>query len=123
MIKGTGIDIIQVDRIAKSLQKPGFKNHVFTKNEQDYCDSTSSKWESYAGKFTAKESFLKALGIGVLDGLPLNFIEVLVKDSGQPFFNLHPLVINMFPFLSKCQFHLSISHTKENAIAYVIIEE
>jgi len=67
MIKGCGIDIVRIERIEKIIKKWGesFTNRVFTHSERQYCEKKKSGYQSYAGRFAAKEAFLKALGLGL----------------------------------------------------------
>ncbi|MBK7098524.1 MAG: 4'-phosphopantetheinyl transferase superfamily protein [Sphingobacteriales bacterium] len=63
MITGVGIDIIEVERVASKIGKEqGFREMVFSKEEIDYCESKTHKFEHYAARFAAKEAFFKALG-------------------------------------------------------------
>jgi holo-[acyl-carrier protein] synthase len=64
MIWGIGIDIIEVERVAKKVDKPGFKERVFTEREIAYCDGFHLRAERYAARFAAKEAFFKAMGTG-----------------------------------------------------------
>src|ERR1700709_363218 len=85
MIIGTGIDIIEVDRIAARVGRDsGFKEMVFSKDEMKYCDAKASPFEHYAARFAVKEAFLKAVGSGWDSGLQWNEIEVLNEESGKP---------------------------------------
>ena len=67
MIKGTGVDIIEISRIEKSLTNEKFVERIFTKKEQEYCNSRKQMAvSSYAARFAAKEAVVKALGTGIL---------------------------------------------------------
>jgi holo-[acyl-carrier protein] synthase len=61
-----GTDVIEIDRIRLALERPGFRDRCFTRDEQDYCDSRRNPAESYAARFCGKEAVGKALGCGVL---------------------------------------------------------
>jgi holo-[acyl-carrier protein] synthase len=66
MIFGIGTDLIEVERVAEKMEKKiGFKELVFSPNEISYCEPMANKYEHYAARFAAKESFFKALGYGV----------------------------------------------------------
>ena len=85
MIIGTGIDIIEVERIAIRVGRDnGFKEFVFSKNEMSYCDAKASPFEHYAARFAAKEAFLKAVGRGWDSGLQWNEIEIVNESNGKP---------------------------------------
>ena len=60
-----GTDLIEIDRIVRALQRPGFRDRCFTKAEQDYCETRRNPAESYAARFCGKEAVGKALGCGV----------------------------------------------------------
>ena len=107
-----GTDIVEVERINKLLLRTGelFKNKVFTTLEQKYCDSKSSPSIHYAGRFSAKESIIKAVkSSGYKNPIPLKNIEILPSDSGVPIVSLH--------FELECECKVSISHTDSHAIA------
>ena len=60
-----GVDIIEIERIERALERPGFRERCFTEAEREYCDSRSRPAQSYAGRFAGKEAVGKALGCGV----------------------------------------------------------
>ena len=60
-----GVDLIEIDRIRRALERAGFRERCFTQAERDYCDSKKNPAESYAGRFAGKEAVGKALGCGV----------------------------------------------------------
>ena len=107
-----GTDIVEVERINKLLLRTGklFKNKVFTPQEQKYCDSKSSPSIHYAGRFSAKESIIKAVkSSGYKNPILFKNIEILSSDSGIPIVSLH--------FALECECKVSISHTDSHAIA------
>lgn len=123
MIKGTGIDIVEVDRIKRALEKGGrFKEFVFAAEEIEYCETKGSRFESYAGRFAAKEAFFKALGTGWQDNTA--FYEVVICNDalGKPFIKLAGETKKVIE-KPGTKIHLSISHTKSYATAIVVIEE
>ena len=61
-----GTDVIEIERIRRALERPGFRDRCFTPAEQDYCESRGNPAESYAARFCGKEAVGKALGCGVL---------------------------------------------------------
>ena len=116
MIKGTGIDITEIDRIAALLQrKPNFVNRILTDREMKKYQQLSGhrKTEFLAGRFAAKEAFSKALGTGI--GASLSFLDIEIGYEGQG----KPCILK--PFSEGV--HLSITHSKQYAFAQVIIEE
>ena len=85
MIKGTGVDIIEISRIEKSLTNEKFVERIFTKKEQEYCNSRKQMAvSSYAARFAAKEAVVKALGTGISGGGLWTDIEILPDDDGAP---------------------------------------
>jgi holo-[acyl-carrier protein] synthase len=124
MIVGTGIDIAEVDRIAQTIERFGgrFKERVFTADEIRYCESKANKAERYAARFAAKEAGMKALGTGWSRGVTWRDIEVQRLPGGRPTVVFHGKAGEFFARLGGVRAHLSITHTKESAMAYVIIE-
>ncbi len=123
MIKGTGIDIVEVARIEKLLAKGKvFIDKVFSENECVYCEKQGVPAQSYAGKFAAKEAFLKAIGTGWRGEIALNEIEILNDELGKPILQIRGETIKSAPNLSTNTLHVSISHTTQYAVAMVIIE-
>jgi len=124
MIVGTGIDIAEVERIAQSIARFGarFKERVFTADEIRYCESKANKAERYAARFAAKEAGMKAIGTGWSHGVRWQDIEVRRLPGGRPTVVFHGKAGEIFAKLGGVRAHLSITHTKESAMAYVIIE-
>ena len=127
-----GTDIVEVGRIRKALENKGFVQRVFTEAESDYCESRGAgKYESYAARFAAKEAVLKALGIGLFDGgVKLTDIEV-VNGAGRqgnkglssaPSVVLHREAEKLLRQKAGTSISVSLSHTKEYAIAVVVFE-
>ncbi|WP_068267459.1 holo-ACP synthase [Caviibacter abscessus] len=107
-----GTDIVEVDRIKQAIEKNNnFKEKVFTKAEIKYCENKKNKYESYSGRFSAKEAFVKALGTGFTDDISFLDIEILNDENGKPCIN----------YKGK-NYDVSISHEKRYAIAMVLIE-
>ena len=124
MIVGTGIDIAEVDRIATSIERFGrrFLERVFTADEIRYCESKANKAERYAGRFAAKEAAMKAIGTGWSHGVTWQDIEVTRVPGGRPTVTFHGKAAKFFRSLGAESAHLSITHTKEHAMAQVILE-
>ena len=122
MVIGIGIDIIEISRIEKIMKRTSsFIEKSFTDNEIDYFKSKGLKGNVVAGNFAAKEAISKAIGTG-FRGFGLKDIEVLRDELGKPVVNLSEKI---YKLLDKKDFnmHISISHNKENAIAYAVMEE
>ena len=121
MIIGIGTDIIEVGRIAKSISREGFKKKVFSDREIAYCE-TQKKEESYAVRFAAKEAFFKALGTGWRDGMSITEIEILNDSLGKPDIYLSGRTLEVFKEKGGTHIHVSLSHIKAEAIAFVVLE-
>ena len=122
MIIGIGCDLAEVNRIQKALGQAGFAARVFTQREQDYCNSRGvQSAQSYAARFAAKEAFLKAIGTGLRGGR-LTEIEVINDDMDRPQLALHGYFKDFAAGLGAERLHLTLSHTKELAMAQVILE-
>jgi len=123
MILGIGVDIAEVDRIKRSVSNGDhFKKRVFTEVEQNYCDSIKNSAESYAARYAAKEAFFKALGTGWRGELKFTDLEVVNNELGKPLVHLHNEAQRMAKEMGVKSVHISLSHTKETAIAYLILE-
>jgi holo-[acyl-carrier protein] synthase len=124
MILSIGIDIVEVYRMRESMTRtPRFGERVFTAGERAYCDSKgAAAFQSYAGRFAAKEAFLKALKTGWRGKLSWHDIEVLSGSDGVPTLNIANEAQRLLDKLGSTGFHLSISHTKDHAVAQVILE-
>ena len=124
MIVGTGIDIADVLRIAESIQRFGerFLRRVFTEGEIQYCESKANRVERYAARFAAKEAGMKALGTGWSRGVRWRDIEVFRQPGGRPSMRFHGKAAEFAVQLSTKNVSLSLSHTPEQAIAQVILE-
>ncbi len=123
MIKGTGVDIIDIPRIKQMVEKGRtFIEKVFTQEEMDYCDGKFKKEIHYAARFAAKEAFFKAMGTGWRHGMKWTDISVKNDELGKPEITLADITLEKFREKGAQTIHLSISHTREYAVAYVIIE-
>ena len=125
MIVGTGIDIIEVDRIKNSIQKYSdrFKTKIFTQKEIDYCDSQAEPAKHFAARFSVKEAVLKCFGTGMSGGILWKDIEVDKLESGQPILNLYGKGEKIFDQLNLKHIHISITHDKSYAVAHAIAEK
>ncbi|NMB02327.1 MAG: holo-ACP synthase [Firmicutes bacterium] len=118
LVKGCGVDLIEIHRIKKALQRKGFLDRVYTTFEQDYLKDKGV--QSWAARFAAKEAVMKSLGRGWLQGVPFNAIEIYSNTWGQPQVRLFEPALEIAESLGITGFVLSLSHTKELATAYVI---
>jgi holo-[acyl-carrier protein] synthase len=124
MILSIGIDIVEVYRIRDTIARtPRFAERVFTAAERKYCESRGAAGAaSYAGRFAAKEAFLKALKTGWRGKITWHDIEVVLDDQGSPSLNITGEARKLLDGLGASQVHLSIAHTTEHAVAEVILE-
>ncbi|PLX21890.1 MAG: ACP synthase [Salinivirgaceae bacterium] len=122
MILGIGTDIFEVARIKQAMEKdPLFIKSVFTETEINYCHPRKRKEENYAARYAAKEALMKALGTGWRDGIKFTDIEIENNELGKPEISLTGIAKQIADKLEVSTIHLSISHTKEIANAFVII--
>lgn len=121
----TGIDIIEVNRIQESIEKYGekFLKRVYTEKEIEYCESKKTqKFQSYAGRFAAKEAIFKALSEYVDNKFQIEWkdIEIINDKNGKPIANIYGKLKENISL--KCNIEISISHIKDVAVASVIAE-
>ena len=123
MIFGIGTDLVDVERMAEKLEKKtGFKELVFSADEIVYCEARTFKYEHYAARFAAKESFLKAIGTGWSKGTAFNEIEIVNDEQGKPELHFLGITAKTIEGLKLGKILVSLSHTKTMATAIVIIE-
>ena len=124
MILGIGTDIIKVERIQKSMEaNPRFGEKLFTPAETAYCEARASKYQSFAARFAAKEAMMKALGTGWNEQVHWLNIEVLREGDDAPKVVLHNETRVFAEKLGVRVIHLSISHEKDHATAFVVLEK
>jgi len=124
MILGTGVDIAEVPRIRKTIQRFGgrFLHRIFTEGEINYCERKARRFESYAARFAAKEAGMKALGTGWSRGVRWRDIEVVRPKGQRPTIQFHGKAAEIANKLGARNIALSITHTAEQALAHVILE-
>jgi holo-[acyl-carrier protein] synthase len=125
VIVGTGIDVIDIERIARSIERYGthFLERVYTPAEIAYCQRKRRKAaESFAARFAAKEAAAKALGTGIGFGVTWREIEVGREPAGRPLLLLHGRAAEIATALEVQQSALSITHTGTQSMALVILE-
>jgi holo-[acyl-carrier protein] synthase len=115
MIIGTGIDIIEIDRIQKAVERWGdaFLNHVFTPEEIAFARKFKFPYRHYAGRFAAKEAVFKAMGI---PDLSWQDVTILNEADGKPVCHDNNKKFKHQPLIS-------ISHSRDYAVASAIVEE
>ena len=123
MILGIGVDIAEIERIAKSAESEAFQRKVFTPAELKSCGEIKNSAECLAGKFAAKEAFMKALGAGIRQKVWFAQIEVLNDESGKPYINVSGEAETRLQESGEKHVHVSISHSGGMAVAVVILEK
>ncbi len=124
MIVGTGIDVAEVPRIAHALERFGdrFLQRVYTETERRYALRKKNPTERLAARFAAKEAGMKALGTGLTRGVRWRDLEVINLPSGRPTLQLHGVAAQIAQKLGVTQISLSITHSRDIAMAHVIME-
>ena len=114
----TGVDIIEISRIAQTLERYGerFLCRIYTPGELEYCRGRPSK---LASRFAAKEATMKALGTGVR-GVGWKDIEVTRAPSGAPSIELHGRAKSRAERLGVVEISVSMSDSRDNAVAFVV---
>ena len=125
MIVGTGVDIAEVGRIRSAVERFGerFLKRVFTPGEIAYCTSGHNSAERLAARFAAKEAGMKAIGTGLRNGVTWHDLEVVRQRGSRPTLRLSGKAADIAAALGCKRTHLSLSHTAEQAIAHVILED
>jgi len=127
MVLSVGVDMVEVQRIQKALEDSRigkrFRARVFTANEVQYCEKKRrGRYESYAGRFAAKEAAMKALGTGWRRGVRWVDFEVVREANGRPSIALDGVAKEIAAKLGVRRISLSITHTAAQALAQVIFE-
>lgn len=118
MIKGIGVDIVEISRIKDAVRKYGnkFLDRIFTKKELTYCLAHKAiRFPELAVRFAAKEAYSKANGTGIVANLSWKQIEIINDFKGKPHIYLNGK--------KKSNIHISLSHEKNTAIAFVVISD
>ena len=121
MIKGTGTDMTEVDRIGKNIENDRFLKKIYSIKEIEYLKTRKFNPQTAAGMFAAKEAVSKCLGTGFANFGPCD-IEISKDELGKPCVNLMNNALKRSMELNIEMVHLSISHTKDYAIAYCVAE-
>lgn len=124
MIKGIGLDVVELERIARVVENYGdrFLKKIFTEDEREYFERWQNPVPGIAGRFAAKEACFKALSTGWSEGVRWRDVEVLRKEGGQPYVRLHGSAAAVLAKLGARSIHCSITHSKDHAAAVVVLE-
>lgn len=120
MIVGIGTDIVEIARLAKSLEN--VKAHCFSAAEIAYCSKFRDPLPHFAGRWAAKEAFAKAVGCGFGCDCAWQDLEILNDERGKPVMNITGTALRTFEKIGGKTIHLSVSHEKNYATAFVILE-
>jgi holo-[acyl-carrier protein] synthase len=124
MILGSGVDLCEVPRVRAAIERFGarFKRRVFTDREIAYSERKANLYERFAARFAAKEAGMKALGTGWRGGIAWRDFEVTNLPSGKPTLAFHGKAGELAAKLGVRSVALSMTHTREQAMAMVILE-
>jgi holo-[acyl-carrier protein] synthase len=124
MILGTGIDLAEVPRVRASIERYGdrFLRRVFTAGEIAYVERKANRYERYAARFAAKEAGMKAIGTGWRNGIRWQDFEVANLPSGRPTLSFHGVAADYARRLGVTNVQLSLTHTADLGMAFVILE-
>ena len=126
MVIGTGIDVVEIERVARSIERYGsrFLERVYTAAEIAYCQrKRRNAAESFAARFAAKEAGAKALGTGIGFGVTWRELEVGREPAGRPLLLLNGRAAEIAASLGVRRSSLSITHTRTQSMALVILED
>jgi len=124
MIVGTGVDLAEVDRIRRSIERYGnrFVQRIYTEREIAYVERKANRYERYAARFAAKEAGMKAIGTGWRHGVTWRDFEVANLPSGKPTLKLRGVAALVAEKLGVRSVALSLTHTSQLGMAHVILE-
>ena len=122
MVKGIGVDILEIERMRRSVEQFGEKilSRIFTDNEIGYCREKFNMYQHLAARFAAKEALSKALSTGLRGEFGWKDIEITNDELGKPDFMLHGLLRDK---LRGHSVMLSLSHSQTHVVAMVVMEE
>ena len=125
MIVGTGIDIAEVPRVRAAIERYGarFLERIYTPAEIAYVQRKANRYERYAARFAAKEAGMKAIGTGWRHGVRWQDFEVANLPGGKPTLRLHGVAAQVGAALGVRSIALSLTHTAEQGMAFVILED
>lgn len=118
VIKGCGVDLIEIYRIAQALKKERFKSKIYTEHEQTIL--TRKAAQSWAARFAGKEAVMKAIGTGWQQGVSFQQIEISRDQLGKPVVRLFGKAQEIASNQGISEIHISLSHNRDTAIAYAI---
>jgi holo-[acyl-carrier protein] synthase len=125
MVLGLGTDLIETRRVQESIDRFGerFLERIFTPGEIAYCTRKKNAAESFAARFAAKEAGAKALGTGISHGVTWKEFEVKREASGKPSLHMNGRAAELAEGLGVKKIQLSLTHSRELAMAVVVVED
>jgi holo-[acyl-carrier protein] synthase len=125
VIVGTGIDIAEVPRVRVAIERYGarFVERIYTPAEIAYVERKANRYERYAARFAAKEAGMKAIGTGWRHGVRWQDFEVANLPGGKTTLRLHGVAAQVGAKLGVRSISLSLTHTAEQGMAFVILED
>ncbi|HTY21653.1 MAG TPA: holo-ACP synthase [Desulfomonilaceae bacterium] len=126
MILGVGVDLVEVSRMERILERPWgrrFVERVFCKEEIAVCQGSARPAEAYAARFAAKEALVKALGTGFSKGVTPAAVLICGGERTQPSIRLRAEASVMAEAMNVSGIHVSLTHTAETACAMVVVEK
>lgn len=124
MVLGMGTDLIETSRLQQSMDRFGdrFLERIFTDGEIAYCKRKKNAAESFAARFAAKEAAAKALGTGISQGVSWKEFEVKREPTGKPTMSLSGRAGELAKALGVRRVQLSLTHSRDLAMAVVLVE-
>jgi holo-[acyl-carrier protein] synthase len=121
MVRGIGVDIIEIGRIQKSIDSfgDGFLARIFTAGEIQYCSSKNNAAQHFAARFAAKEAVSKALSTGWSGDFAWQDVEIMNDTLGQPRVTLYG---KLKETLTDSTILVSLSHSDSHVVAMALIE-
>src|SRR5437764_9200852 len=112
-----GVDLIEIERIRRALERPGFRERCFTAAEREYCDGKANPAQHYAGRFAGKEAVGKALGCGVF----FTWREIEIVGRPKPSVHLSGRTAAFAETVGAGAIDLSMTHSRELAAAICVV--
>lgn len=122
MVLGIGTDLLEIERIRKSIQRKAFLRRIFTEKEICFASGKKRSAEIFSGTFSSKEAVSKALGTGFRE-FGFVDIEILRDEWGKPFVQLYNKAKERAEALGVKKIHLSISHTDTHCVTFCVMED
>jgi holo-[acyl-carrier protein] synthase len=123
-ILGVGVDAVEIDRVRRALERtPSLTQRLFTAREQQHCGAATGRRRTarFAARFAAKEAVAKAFGTGVV-GFSFHDVEIITADNGAPSVVLGAAAQAVADAIGVTTLHVSLSVTRETAVATAVAE-